>query len=89
VGVELDLIIHVDKVRSPRQRGWGACANSVRPFEATAKLRAHTATPPLPTHTPARVALQVHYILDEIVMGGMVLETNIGGELQQFSRHFN
>ena len=62
---ELDLIFHVDKVRKRHTRHESFCPSC-----------AEDSPPPLTPPSPAPLS-QVHHILDEIVMGGMVLETSM------------
>ena len=74
----MDLIFHLDRVCCIASRcSRGACPASV--FTVTRSVclsllcwpaqQIALLTPPL---------FQVHFVLDEVVMGGMVLETNLG-----------
>jgi hypothetical protein len=88
---ELDLIFHADKVRARVTPGLLCRALSCTHFcfSLSLSVRAHVpraracvacfthSAARLLTRQPLHACTQVHHILDELVMGGMVLETNL------------
>jgi AP-3 complex subunit sigma len=75
---ELDLIFHSDKVRSSIRLSVPLTLFTHDPTQPEMKRSFCCPFPSPPLPSLSRIlCMQVHYVLDEIIMAGMVLETNI------------